>query len=92
MEAQYNRTRQVYGDRAMEIIRHARVAVFGLGGVGGYVVETLARAGIGTLDIIDHDTVDPSNLNRQIIALQDNIGRRKAEDRKSTRLNSSHSV
>ncbi|MBR2990633.1 MAG: tRNA threonylcarbamoyladenosine dehydratase [Solobacterium sp.] len=79
MEAQYNRTRQVYGDRAMEIIRHARVAVFGLGGVGGYVVETLARAGIGTLDIIDHDTVDPSNLNRQIIALQDNIGRRKAD-------------
>ena len=79
MQEQYSRTRQIYGDQAMEIIRHARVAVFGLGGVGGYVAETLARAGIGTLDLIDHDTVDPSNLNRQIIALQDTVGRQKVD-------------
>ena len=79
MQEQYSRTRQIYGDQAMEIIRHARVAVFGLGGVGGYVAETLARAGIGMLDLIDHDTVDPSNLNRQIIALQDTVGRQKVD-------------
>ena len=79
MEEQYSRTKQIYGERAMDIIRNARAAVFGLGGVGGYVVETLARTGIGTIDIIDHDTVDPSNLNRQIIALHENIGRRKVD-------------
>ena len=79
MEEQYSRTKQIYGERAMDIIRNAHVAVFGLGGVGGYVVETLARTGIGTIDIIDHDTVDPSNLNRQIIALHENIGRRKVD-------------
>ncbi|MBQ1446020.1 MAG: ThiF family adenylyltransferase, partial [Solobacterium sp.] len=79
MEEQYSRTKQIYGEQAMDIIRNAHVAVFGLGGVGGYVVETLARTGIGTIDIIDHDTVDPSNLNRQIIALHENIGRRKVD-------------
>ncbi len=79
MDAQFDRTTQIYGQRAMEIIRNARVAVFGVGGVGGYVVETLARAGIGTLDIIDHDTVDPTNLNRQVISLRENIGRQKTD-------------
>ena len=79
MEEQYSRTRQVYGEKAMEIIRNAHAAVFGLGGVGGYVVETLARTGIGTIDIIDHDTVDSSNLNRQVIALHGNIGKRKVD-------------
>ena len=58
----------------MEKLRNARVAVFGLGGVGGYVVEALARSGIGTLDLIDHDTISPTNINRQILATQATIG------------------
>ena len=57
----------------------ARVAVFGVGGVGGFVVEALARSGIGALDLCDHDTVDVTNLNRQIIALSSTIGRQKVE-------------
>ncbi len=63
----------------MERLAGARVAVFGIGGVGGYVAEALARSGIGALDLIDSDTVSRTNLNRQIIALQSTVGREKTE-------------
>ncbi len=69
----------LYGSAAMERLQHARVAVFGIGGVGGYAVEALARSGIGALDLIDHDRVSFSNLNRQIIATRSSLGRYKVE-------------
>ena len=71
---QYSRTRLLLGDDAMEKLRSARVAVFGLGGVGGYVVEALARCGVGALDLVDHDTVSLTNLNRQIFATHSTMG------------------
>lgn len=67
------------GEGAIEKLNGCRVAVFGLGGVGGYVVEALARAGVGTLDLIDGDKVSKSNINRQIIALHPTVGRFKTE-------------
>ena len=75
----FSRTRLLLGDDAMEKLKHARVAVFGLGGVGGYVVEALARSGVGALDLIDHDTVSLTNINRQILALHSTVGMDKAE-------------
>ena len=75
----FSRTRLLLGNAAMEKLNNARVAVFGLGGVGGYVVEALARSGIGALDLIDHDTLSPTNINRQILATADTIGMEKAE-------------
>ena len=69
----------LYGSDAMDRLRKTRVAVFGLGGVGGYVVEALARSGIGALDLIDHDRISFSNLNRQIIATNRSLGRYKVE-------------
>ncbi len=74
-----SRTELLLGKAGLEKLRRSRVAVFGLGGVGGYVVEALARCGVGALDLIDADRVAPSNLNRQIIALSDTIGMRKTE-------------
>ena len=81
MEQEYafSRTELLLGPEAMERLASARVAVFGLGGVGGYVVEALARSGIGALDLIDHDTVSLTNLNRQILATRSTIGRRKVD-------------
>lgn len=76
---QFSRTRMLLGDEAMAKLRAARVAVFGVGGVGGYVVEALARSGVGALDLIDNDTVALTNLNRQIFATWDTIGRSKVE-------------
>ena len=73
------RFEMLIGPEGLERLRRARVAVFGLGGVGGYVVEALARAGIGTLDLIDNDRVALSNLNRQIIALHSTVGQTKVE-------------
>ena len=67
------------GEDAVRRLRQSRVAVFGIGGVGGYAVEALARTGVGTLDLIDADTVAPSNLNRQIIALHSTLGQRKVD-------------
>ncbi len=67
------------GPEAVEKIKKARIAVFGLGGVGGYVVEALARSGVGKLDLIDRDRVAPSNINRQIIATVDTIGEMKTD-------------
>lgn len=75
----FSRTRLIFGDDAMERLRAARVAVFGAGGVGGYIIEGLARSGIGAIDIIDRDTVAESNINRQIIALHSTTGRYKAD-------------
>ena len=75
----FERMALLYGDAAMERLKGARVAVFGIGGVGGYAVEALARSGIGALDLIDHDRVSFSNLNRQIIATRSSVGRLKVE-------------
>ena len=75
----YSRTEFLLGKDAMATLRRCRVAVFGLGGVGGYAVEALARSGIGTLDLIDHDTVSLTNLNRQILATRDTVGSYKAD-------------
>ena len=79
MEDQLQRTRMLIGDRALDRLRGCRVAVFGVGGVGGYVCEALARSGIGAIDIIDNDSVSLSNINRQIIALHSTLGRYKVD-------------
>lgn len=79
MREEFSRAALVFGPEAMEKLARSRVAVFGLGGVGGYAVEALARSGIGALDLIDSDRVSPSNLNRQILATQRSIGRYKTE-------------
>ena len=79
MTDQFSRTRLLLGMEAMEKLRKSRVAVFGIGGVGGYAVEALARSGIGTLDLIDHDRVSVTNLNRQLIATGRTIGQYKAD-------------
>ena len=79
MGEEFTRTALLLGDAAMERLAKARVAVFGIGGVGGYAVEALARSGVGTLDLIDDDTVSITNLNRQIIATHDTLGRPKVE-------------
>ena len=73
------RTRLLVGDDAVRRLEKARVAVFGVGGVGGFCVEALARAGVGALDLYDDDTVSESNLNRQIVALHSTLGQPKAE-------------
>jgi len=75
----FSRTELLLGSEAMEKLKHARVAVFGVGGVGGFTAEALARSGVGTIDLIDSDTVSLSNLNRQIIATHKTIGRDKVE-------------
>ena len=75
---QYSRTALVLGSDGLQKLRNARVAVFGLGGVGGYVVEALARAGIGALDLVDHDTIGLTNINRQLFALHSTLGMSKA--------------
>lgn len=76
---QFARTALLFGSDAMEILRQSRVAVFGLGGVGGYVTEALARSGIGALDLIDNDVISVTNLNRQIYALHSTIGKLKVD-------------
>ena len=75
----FSRTERLLGQEAMEKLQKARVAVFGIGGVGGYVVEALARCGVGALDIIDNDRVSLSNRNRQIIALASTAGLDKVD-------------
>ena len=83
MEDIFSRTRMLLRDEAMDQLRKARVAVFGIGGVGGYVVEALARSGVGALDLIDSDRVALSNLNRQIIATRDTLGMLKVDAAKA---------
>lgn len=79
MSEQFSRTELLLGKEAMEHLAGCRVAIFGIGGVGGYVCEALARSGVGALDLIDSDKVCLSNLNRQIIATQKTIGRYKTD-------------
>lgn len=79
MEDVFVRTGLLLGRENMEKLARARVAVFGVGGVGGHVVEALARSGVGALELIDDDVVSPDNLNRQIIALRSTIGQPKVE-------------
>ena len=69
----------LFGKKAMQKLASARVAVFGIGGVGGYVVEALARSGVGALDLIDNDTVGLTNINRQIIATLETVGKYKVD-------------
>ncbi|MDE7239406.1 MAG: ThiF family adenylyltransferase, partial [Lachnospiraceae bacterium] len=78
MEA-FSRTELLIGKEAMTRLSRSRVAIFGIGGVGGYVVEALIRSGVGALDLIDNDTVAVSNLNRQIIATTATIGQYKVD-------------
>ena len=79
MKEELLRTAMLLGEEAVEKLQKARVAVFGIGGVGGYTLEALARAGIGALDLIDSDTVSRSNINRQILATQSTVGMPKVE-------------
>ena len=79
MADQYSRTRLLLGDTGIQKLRGAHVALFGLGGVGGYAAEALARAGIGKIDLIDNDTVSLTNLNRQLLATHSTIGQYKVD-------------
>lgn len=79
MQEEFSRTARLLGEEAITKLSRCRIAVFGLGGVGGYVVEALARSGVGMLDLIDGDTVSVTNINRQILALQSTLGQYKAE-------------
>ena len=79
IKEEFSRTAYVYGEDAVEKLNNARVAVFGVGGVGGYICEALCRAGVGHIDIFDRDTVSLSNVNRQIIALHSTVGRPKVD-------------
>ncbi len=83
MEEAFSRTELLLGKEKMEKLRAARVAVFGIGGVGSYTVEALVRSGVGALDLIDSDRIAPSNLNRQIIALRDTLGEYKVDAAKA---------
>ena len=76
---QFKRTEMLLGENSMKILKNSRVAVFGIGGVGGHVVEALVRSGVGTVDIIDNDVVHNSNLNRQVIALHSTVGMDKVD-------------
>ena len=75
----FARTNQLFGSENMDKIKQARVAVFGLGAVGSFALEALARTGVGHLNLIDFDTVDASNINRQLLALNSTIGKKKAD-------------
>ena len=76
---QFSRTQLLYGKEAMDKLKNSRVAIFGLGGVGGYVGETLVRSRIGSFDLIDDDKISLTNLNRQIIATYDTVGKYKTD-------------
>ena len=76
---EFSRTQLIYGKPAMDRLSSSRVAVFGIGGVGGYVVEALARSGVGALDLIDDDKVCLTNVNRQIIATRSSVGKYKVD-------------
>lgn len=83
MQEQFLRTGMLLGEDAIDRLNRSRVAVFGLGGVGGYAVEALARSGIGKLDLIDSDRISASNINRQILALHSTVGMYKVEAAKA---------
>ncbi len=79
MENEFIRTGLLIGDEGLQKLKESKVAIFGVGGVGGYVAEALARCGVGALDLIDDDVVSLSNINRQIIALHSTVGKAKVE-------------
>lgn len=79
MKEEFLRTAMLLGEDAVAKLNQARVAIFGIGGVGGYTLEALARAGVGALDLIDNDTVSRSNINRQILATHSTVGMEKVE-------------
>ena len=72
---QFSRTQLLLGEEAMDILKNARVIIFGVGGVGGFAAEALARSGVGTIDLVDDDKVCLTNLNRQIIATRKTVGK-----------------
>lgn len=76
---QFSRTKLLLGEEAIRRLKASRVAVFGVGGVGGHAVDALARAGVGTLDLIDSDTISITNINRQLLATHSSVGRLKVE-------------
>ena len=82
MQDQFSRTELLIGREAIDKLKNSKVSIFGLGGVGSFAAEALARVGIGSFDLIDFDDICLTNINRQLLALH--------SDRKSTRLNSSH--
>ena len=79
MDGYLTRTEMLLGKEALDKLASAKVAIFGVGGVGGYVAEALARSGVGSLLLVDSDRVDLTNINRQIIALRSTVGRYKTE-------------
>ncbi len=79
MEKEFSRTRLLLGQSGMDRLKSAKVAVFGIGGVGGYTAEALVRSGLGEIDIIDNDTISETNINRQIIALRSTVGQKKVD-------------
>ena len=83
MDNRFQRTELLLGEEAMRRLAKARVAVFGVGGVGGFAVEALARSGVGRIDLIDSDRVDLTNINRQIIATSDTVGEYKVDAAKA---------
>lgn len=76
---EYSRTESLIGKEGLDRLAHAKIIVFGIGGVGSYVVEALARCGVGSLTLVDHDTVSLTNINRQLIALRSTLGMQKTE-------------
>ncbi len=79
MEERFSRTALIIGEEALEKLKRSRVAVFGVGGVGSFAAEAIARMGVGNMTLIDNDTVAPSNLNRQLIALHSTLGKNKVD-------------
>lgn len=79
MQAQFSRAQLLLGEEAMQKLQAARVAVFGIGGVGGYTAEALARGGVGALDLIDPDAVSVTNINRQLLAAHSTVGKLKVD-------------
>jgi len=87
MNEQFSRTIQLIGEEAVEKLKRSRVILFGVGGVGSFAAEALCRAGIGTITLVDGDTVAESNLNRQLVALRSTIGQSKSKVMKARMLN-----
>ena len=85
----FSRMENLLGTKGVKRLGSAKIAVFGIGGIGSYVVEALARCGVGSLTLVDHEDISLTDINRQLYALRSAIGHKK--DRKSTRLNSSNS-
>lgn len=86
MDNRFDRTALLFGENAVDKLSHKKIAVFGVGGVGGYVCEALVRSGVGSFDLFDNDKVCFSNLNRQIIALESTVGMYKTEAMKNRML------